>query len=67
MPEMSGLELQRRLSAAGYRTPIIFVTASPNEKTRLRVFRDGAVGYLSKPVGEKSLLVSLNRALNLDY
>ena len=67
MPEMGGIELQRRLSAAGHRTPIIFVTGSPNEKPRARVLRDGAIGYLSKPVSENSLLDSLNKALTLDH
>lgn len=66
MPGMSGVELQQHLSAAGHRIPIIFVTGRPNEATRARVIRDGAIGYLSKPLGEQSLLACLNNALNLD-
>jgi FixJ family two-component response regulator len=67
MPEMSGIELQQRLSTAGHRTPIIFITGSPNEATRLRVLRNGAIDYLRKPVAEKNLLASLNRALKLPH
>ena len=63
MPGMSGADLQRRLSAAGNRTPIIFVTAFPDETTRARVLREGAIGYLYKPLREESLLDCLARAL----
>ena len=67
MPEMSGVELQRHLSAAGHRTPIIFMTARPNDATRACVIGDGAIGYLGKPLCERRLLASLNQALNLDH
>jgi FixJ family two-component response regulator len=64
MPGMSGVELQRRLSAGARRTPIIFMTAFPDEATRARVIRDGAAGYLSKPLRQASLLDCLDKALN---
>jgi FixJ family two-component response regulator len=67
MPEMSGVELQQHLSAAGYRTPIIFMSARPNEATRARVMEDGAIGYLGKPLCERSFLDSLNQAINPDH
>jgi len=66
MPEMSGIELQRHLSAAGHQTPIIFITGRPDDATRARVIGDGAVGYLSKPLHARSLLALLNQALNRD-
>src|SRR5262245_35971699 len=65
MPGMNGVELQRRLLAGGCRTPVIFVTAYPDESTRARVLRDGAVGYLSKPLQEQHLLDCLEKALDL--
>jgi FixJ family two-component response regulator len=34
MPSMSGIELQRHLIARGHRTPIIFITAFPDESIR---------------------------------
>jgi FixJ family two-component response regulator len=66
MPEMSGVELQRHLSAAGHWTPTIFMTARPNDATRACVIGDGAIGYLGEPLCERSLLASLNQALNRD-
>jgi len=67
MPEMSGIELQRHLSASGHQTPIIFITGRPDDATRARVIGDGAVGYLSKPLHARSLLALLNQALNRDH
>jgi FixJ family two-component response regulator len=64
MPGMSGVELQKHLAAGGYRTPIIFVTAYPDESTRAHVIRNGAAGYLSKPLQQESLLDCLDKALN---
>ena len=63
MPGMSGIELQARLFAQGYRVPFIFITAFPEDRTRTQAFRAGAVGYLTKPFTERSLIKSLNAAL----
>ena len=67
MSEMSGIELQRHLSAAGHQTPIIFITGLPDDAARARVIGDGAVGYLSKPLHTGSLIALLNQALNRDH
>jgi FixJ family two-component response regulator len=63
MPGMSGLDLQRHLETTGYATPIIFVTAFPEERTRSRAMVDGAVCYLSKPFNDQELLDCVHRAL----
>ena len=67
MPDMSGVELQQHLSAVGYRTPIIFMSARTNETTRARVMEGGAIGYLDKPLCERSFLASLTQAINPDH
>jgi len=66
MPEMSGIELQHKLSAAGHQTPIIFMTADSNQSTWSRLLRAGAIGCLTKPVSEKSLLAYLRKALVIE-
>ena len=63
MPGLSGLELQSRLIAEGQRIPVIFVTAFPEERFRRRAMNAGAVGFLSKPFDEGSLIRSLETAL----
>lgn len=63
MPGLNGLELQERLQARGYNTPVILITAYPNEKHRSRAMSAGAVGFLSKPFEEQSLLECLTIAM----
>jgi FixJ family two-component response regulator len=62
MPGMSGVELQSRLIANGNRTPVIFVTADPDEGTRERALSAGALGFLRKPFSVDSLIACLDRA-----
>ena len=63
MPGLSGLDLQSRLIAEGQRIPVIFVTAFPEERFRRQAMDAGAVGFLSKPFDEESLIRSLETAL----
>jgi FixJ family two-component response regulator len=63
MPGLNGLELQSRLTAMGRRIPIIFVTAFPHEKVRLRALKAGAVGFLSKPFSDETLIHCLDQAI----
>jgi len=55
MPDMTGLELHRRLVELGYSIPTILVTAYPNDRVRERALKDGVVCYLSKPVDDIDL------------
>jgi FixJ family two-component response regulator len=64
MPGFSGLDLQDGLIADGRYIPIIFITGFPDEKFRVRAMRAGAVGFLSKPFNERSLISCLETALN---
>ena len=63
MPGMSGVDLQHRLIADGNYTPIIFVTAFPEERMRARALETGAFGFLSKPFDADCLIKCLDRAL----
>jgi FixJ family two-component response regulator len=63
MPGLSGIDLQRWLIDRGVQMPTIFITAFPEEVTRLRAVKAGAVGYLGKPFSEESLLKCLDTAL----
>jgi two-component system, LuxR family, response regulator FixJ len=62
---MSGLQLQRYLAERGYRIPIIFVTACPDEVTRARALDAGAMHFLPKPFTEQALLKVIRSALEL--
>jgi FixJ family two-component response regulator len=63
MPGLSGIDLQQGLIVRGIRMPTIFITAFPEERTRLRALTAGAFGYLDKPFSEQSLVSCLDKAL----
>ena len=63
MPGMTGVELQEYLVAHDHGTPIIFITAFPQDRIRERAMKAGAVCFLSKPFDEARLLECLEWAL----
>ena len=63
MPGMKGFELQRHVMSQGRHTPMIFITAFPEEAIRTRSLEAGAICFLSKPFDEQTLIECLNRAL----
>jgi len=64
MPGMSGLELQARLKADGYKTPIIFITAHGDARVRIQAMREGAVEFLMKPFDDQVLMRRVHAALD---
>ena len=64
LPGMSGVDLQELLVARGYRTPVILITAFPDERTRMRALRAGATCFLSKPCDIPALIECLENALS---
>ena len=66
MPEMSGLELHRKLLQDKITLPVIFVTGHGNVPMAVEAMQMGAVNFLLKPVQEQALWESIRRALELD-
>jgi FixJ family two-component response regulator len=63
MPEMDGLELQRRVRQERPTLPVIFITAHNNSDIRRRALADGAIEFLYKPFDAAELLQVIERAL----
>jgi len=63
MPGMTGLELQAKLVAEGRRTPIIFITAYGNARTRTQALEAGAVEFLVKPFDDERLIGTVRAVL----
>src|SRR5437762_2700930 len=59
MPGMNGLQLQRHLASAGYKIPIVFITAYDNKESRQQAMQAGAVAFLSKPFDDELLLETI--------
>ena len=66
MPGMGGLELQRSLTDAGYRRPIIFLTGRGDISNSVRAMKGGAVNFLTKPVDDRELFAAVEEALVID-
>ena len=58
----SGIELRRRLKAAGISLPVIYITANDNPAVRLAALASGCIAYLTKPFAASSLLEPVERA-----
>lgn len=58
MPEMSGIELCKRIRATeGYGdTPIVFLTAKSSDEDRVQSLAAGADHFLSKPIAPDQLV-----------
>jgi FixJ family two-component response regulator len=63
MPGMDGLELQYRLRERIASLPVIFLTSSTDDLTRLRALAEGAFAWFAKPVADEALLAALRAAL----
>jgi FixJ family two-component response regulator len=66
LPEMSGLDFQRRLSETGVQIPIIFVTAHGDVPMSVKALKSGAVEFLTKPFRNQDLLDAIQQALQRD-
>jgi len=65
MPELDGLELQRRLTHQGILIPIIFLTGHGDIPMSVRAIKAGATDFLTKPVDAAALVQAVRAALVL--
>jgi FixJ family two-component response regulator len=66
LPDTSGLDLQQKLSRAGVRIPIIFITGHADIPMTVKAMKSGAVEFLTKPFREQDLLDVIHGALRRD-
>jgi two-component system response regulator FixJ len=60
MPEMSGIEVQKKVVDSGSKMPIIFMTAHENEEIQKVAMEAGAVAFFQKPFEEDALLSAVS-------
>jgi len=65
MPDLDGLDVLRRLSAADSSVPVIVLTADGSVTRAVDAMRAGAIDFLVKPVGPERLEVSIRNALEM--
>lgn len=65
-PGRSGLDMQRELTAAEARLPIIFITGFGDIPMSVRAMKAGAIEFLTKPFRDQDLLDAVGMALERD-
>src|SRR4029077_2042149 len=66
LPEVSGLDFQVELAAAGISIPIIFMTGHGDLPLSVQAMEAGAVDFLTKPFRHQEMIDAVNRALAVD-
>jgi FixJ family two-component response regulator len=66
LPDLSGLDLQRELTQAGFTVPIIFITGHGDIPMTVRAMKAGAVEFLTKPFRKQDLLDAIRVAVERD-
>ncbi len=65
MPDISGIELVRRVRSAGIETNFIMMTAFASVDTAIEAIQAGAADYMIKPVRNEEVLHRLEKVANL--
>jgi two-component system response regulator FixJ len=63
MPELNGLELQRRMGELGIRLPVIVMTGHADVPIAVEALKAGATDFLEKPFEEEHLLAAVTSAI----
>ncbi|OED00923.1 response regulator transcription factor [Rhizobium sp. YK2] len=66
LPGLSGLELQAKLTAAGNRKPIIFMTGYGDVPMTVRAMKAGALDFLQKPFRDQDIIDAVTVAIEKD-
>jgi FixJ family two-component response regulator len=63
LPDLNGLDLQRRVAVDRSDMPIIFITGYGDVPLSVKAMKEGAVEFLTKPFGDDVILSAIRTAL----
>jgi FixJ family two-component response regulator len=63
LPDLSGLELQAKLTALGLELPIVFITGRGDIPMSVRAIKAGAMEFLTKPFDNRQLLDAIEQGI----
>jgi FixJ family two-component response regulator len=63
LPDLSGLDIQQRISGEKSSTPIIFITGYGDIPTSVRAMKAGAAEFLTKPFDDEILITAIREAV----
>ena len=63
LPDLNGLDIQKRIAADRIDVPIIFITSHGDVPMAVRAMKAGAVEFLTKPYADEELLSAVQHAI----
>jgi FixJ family two-component response regulator len=63
LPDLNGLDLQKRLASERVAMPIIFISGHGDVPMAVRAMKAGAVEFLNKPYSDETLLSAIQQAI----
>ena len=63
LPDLSGLELQAKLTELGLELPIVFITGRGDIPMSVRAMKAGALEFLTKPFDDQQLLDAIEQGI----
>jgi FixJ family two-component response regulator len=63
LPDLSGLDIQQRVTSEKYSTPIIFITGYGDIPTSVRAMKAGAAEFLTKPLDDEVMIGAIRDAV----
>src|SRR5277367_70757 len=63
LPDLSGLDIQQRISDEKSSTPIIFITGYGDIPTSVRAMKAGAAEFLTKPIDDEVIIQAIRDAV----
>jgi len=63
LPNLSGIDLQKRMAKLDLALPIIFITGHGDVPTTVQAMKGGALEFLTKPFVDSDLLEAIQRAI----
>jgi FixJ family two-component response regulator len=67
LPDLNGLDLQKRIATDRIDMPIIFITGHGDVPMSVRAMKAGAVEFLTKPYGDEVLLSAMRQAIECSH
>src|SRR6266851_7255656 len=67
LPDLNGLDLQKRIAVDRIDMPIIFITGYGDVPMTVQAMKAGAVEFLTKPFGDDVLLSAIRHALERSH
>lgn len=63
LPDLSGIDLQKRMAQLNLDLPIIFITGHGDVPTTVKAMKAGALEFLTKPFVDRDLLDAIRNAI----